>query len=277
MKKLYSTIMMLAMMVAALSFASSCNNKSKAQEVDSEITDSETPDFIRESLNKILLRLIPENGDEVDKSEFFTIGFNTYFKRACEKANREGYELPRLWWAYSDSDPEKFTIENLKKTSDVEAEAKVKLSSELYIGRFNIKLKKEESKWLIDEITETETKNNPESDTSEDDSGEYASSSSGNIVSQENHIFINVQYIIGHLLNQRFVHSSGLEIRFDGDGRMYIDGDAAGVISVVRHNSESAILRYGNGMYGEGTLFMQYANGKIQLTDTSDGSVFYQK
>lgn len=103
------------------------------------------------------------------------------------------------------------------------------------------------------------------------------SSSSEEPYSNERLIFSNEQYIIGHLLNQRFRHSSGLEIRFDGDGRMYIDGDAAGVISVLRYDSESAILRYGNGMYGEGKLFMQYANGKIQLTDTSDGSVFYQK
>ena len=98
-----------------------------------------------------------------------------------------------------------------------------------------------------------------------------------NTVSKEKIIFSNEQYIIGHLLNQRFRHSSGLEIRFDGSGRMFIDGDAAGVISVVRYDNESAILRYGNGMYGEGKLFMQYANGKIQLTDTADGSVFYQK
>jgi hypothetical protein len=103
------------------------------------------------------------------------------------------------------------------------------------------------------------------------------SSTSEDSYSKERLIFSNEQYIIGHLLNQRFRHSSGLEIRFDGNGRMYIDGDAAGVISVLRYDSESAILRYGNGMYGEGKLFMQYANVKIQLTDTSDGSVFYQK
>ena len=105
----------------------------------------------------------------------------------------------------------------------------------------------------------------------------YSSSTADNTISKEKLIFSNEQYIIGYLLNQRFRHNSGLEIRFDGDGRMYIDGDPAGVISVIRHDSESAILRYGNGMYGEGKLFMQYANGKIQLTDTADGSVFYQK
>jgi hypothetical protein len=159
----------------------------------------------------------------------------------------------------------------------VEAVAKVKLSSELYVGKFNIKLKKEEDNWLIDEITEIETNNNPEFDTSDYDSEEYSSSTSESTISKERLIFSNEQYIIGFLLNQRFRHSSGLEIRFDGDGRMYIDEDAAGVISVVRHDSESAILRYGNGMYGEGKLFMQYANGKIKLTDTADGSVFYQR
>ena len=111
----------------------------------------------------------------------------------------------------------------------------------------------------------TEGSNNPSSSSSEES------------YSKESLIFSNPQYIIGHLLNQRFRHSTGLEIRFDGSGRMYIDGDAAGVISVLRYDSQSAILRYGNGVYGEGTLFMQYANGKIQLTDNADGSVFYQK
>lgn len=106
---------------------------------------------------------------------------------------------------------------------------------------------------------------------------DYSTSTTENTISKEQLIFLNAQYIVGHLLNQRFRHSSGLEIRFDGDARMYIDGDPAGVISVLRHDRESAIIRYGNGMYGEGKLFMQYANGKIQLTDTADGSVFYQK
>jgi hypothetical protein len=82
---------------------------------------------------------------------------------------------------------------------------------------------------------------------------------------------------MARLYNQRFRHSSGLEIRIDGYGRIEIDGDAAGVLSVLRYNSESALLRYGNGIYGEGKILLKINGDKLLLQDTADGSVFYQR
>ena len=45
---------------------------------------------------------------------------------------------------------------------------------------------------------------------------------------------------------------NGLTMRVDGDGRLYVDSNYAGVLSVLRYNSTSALFRYGGGMYGEG-------------------------
>ena len=89
--------------------------------------------------------------------------------------------------------------------------------------------------------------------------------------------FLDGQDIMARLYNQRFRHSSGLEIRIDGYGRIEIDGDAAGVLSVLRYSSENALLRYGNGLYGEGKILLQISGDKLLLKDPVDGSVFYQR
>ena len=89
--------------------------------------------------------------------------------------------------------------------------------------------------------------------------------------------FIDGQDIMARLYNQRFRHSSGLEIRIDGYGRIEIDGDPAGVLSVLRSNSESALLRYGHGMYGDGKILLRINGNKLLLQDPVDGSVFYQR
>ena len=83
--------------------------------------------------------------------------------------------------------------------------------------------------------------------------------------------------ILARIYNQRFRHSSGLEIRIDGYGRIEIGGDPAGVLSVLRYNSESALLRYGNGMYGEGKILLKIDGSKLLLQDPVDGSVFNQR
>lgn len=190
----------------------------------------------------------------------------------------DDYEGCYMYWRFrttaqdSNSDSDVSKIESITSKGDMWYE--VKYLDMGWAGTTNVKVQdnkivdfKADKSWDDwDNPVEVDTDYSNSSNVSSDDS-----------YSRTQLIFSNEQYIISHLLNQRFRHSSGLEIRFDGDGRMYIDGDAAGVISVIRYNSESAILRYGNGLYGEGKLFMQYANGRIQLTDTADGSVFYQK
>ena len=105
----------------------------------------------------------------------------------------------------------------------------------------------------------------------------YSNTTSSSNSQQRQRPFTDGQDIMARLYNQRFRHSSGLEIRIDGYGRIEIDGDAAGVLSVLQYNSESALLRYGNGMYGEGKILLKINGDKLLLQDTADGSVFYQR
>jgi hypothetical protein len=107
------------------------------------------------------------------------------------------------------------------------------------------------------------------------DSNTYSSISSNS--SSQTKTFANEQYVTGYLANQTFENSSGVDIRIDGSLRMYIDGDYAGVISVLRYNSTSALLRYGGGAYGEGKIGVRIENGRLQLRDPIDGIVWYQK
>lgn len=89
--------------------------------------------------------------------------------------------------------------------------------------------------------------------------------------------FLNAQYVVGYLANQTFTNYSNVDIKFDGDGRIYIDGDCAGVVSVLRYDETSAILRYGGGMYGEGKILVNIENDRLRLSDPVDGTTWYQK
>ena len=80
-----------------------------------------------------------------------------------------------------------------------------------------------------------------------------------------------------YLANQTFRSNDGFTIRFDGSGRMYAEGDYAGVVSVLRYNSTAALLRYGGGQYTEGRFSVQIVGDKLQLTDPVDGTVYYQR
>lgn len=108
------------------------------------------------------------------------------------------------------------------------------------------------------------------------DSGEDYSSSTSSSSSRQRP-FTDEGDILARIYNQRFRHSDGLEIRVDGYGRIEIDGDPAGVLSVLSYNSERALLRYGNGMYGEGKILLKIDGSKLLLQDPLDGSIFYQK
>jgi hypothetical protein len=121
----------------------------------------------------------------------------------------------------------------------------------------------------------------------EDDSSKQIESNEGNKYSDDvyfssscstpNLMFLNAQYVVGYLLNQRFTNSTGIDIRFDGDGVIYVGGDAAGVISVLRYNATNALLRYGGGMYGEGKIGVRIEDNRLVLIDPIDGTVWYQK
>lgn len=128
---------------------------------DSVVTNEVTP-ISKEKLESILTQLIGDmDADLVLKkaNKLFTEEFKTYYNRACEKADREHQERPRLWWQFSDSDPETFTVDKMEMTDNSKAKAIVKLSSELYEGRFEVLLNSERGDWLIDRITELGVEN----------------------------------------------------------------------------------------------------------------------
>ena len=128
----------------------------------------------KEKLEDILKELVGIADGNVILSKvnkFCTEEFKTGFKQACDQADKEGCERPRLWWSYSDDDPEKYEIKEIVMTSDNVAKAEVKLLSEMYIGRFNVVVKKEGDTWLIDKIDEVETQDNPNFDISDNTDG----------------------------------------------------------------------------------------------------------
>ena len=84
--------------------------------------------------------------------------------------------------------------------------------------------------------------------------------------------FVNEQYVTMYLANQTFTNYSGVDIRIDGSLRIYIDGDYAGVISFLRYNAKSALIRYGGGAYG-----VSIENDRLRLNDPVDGTTWYQK
>lgn len=90
-------------------------------------------------------------------------------------------------------------------------------------------------------------------------------------------VFINEQYVTMYLVNQTFTNRSGIDIRIDGDCRIFIDGDYAGVIFVLRYTATSALIRYSGGKYGEGQIRVQISNNKLLLIDPLDGTTWYQK
>lgn len=291
---------------------------------------------------------------------YYTNEYKNKYDQACEKADREGGEYPKLWWSYSDSDPEKFAIDEIEIISANEVKAKVRLTSEMYIGDFEVITKKEDGEWRIDKVDELNVVNNPdfiieyEEEKNTDwlqghwvyEQGSYkghfiiqgnkitqyssmnperyeatfriedgeikarlvdgmdlavpidyvnqridygdgcwmhkVSSSSSDYSSPSSNTsssktFANEQYVTMYLANQTFRSNDGLAIRVDGNLRMYIDGDYAGVVSVLRFNSTSALLRYGGGAYGDGRITVQIVGDKLQLIDPEDGSVYHQR
>lgn len=145
---------------------------------------------------------------------------------------------------------------------------------------YNVVLKLKEIKHKGEAVKVTEErKADNDSETIADDNSDDSSTtySSSTTTSSSSRTFQSEQLVIGYLANQSFRASDGLTMRVDGDGRLYVDGDYAGVLSVLRYTSTSALLRYGGGMYGEGKLTVQIVGDKFQLKDPTDGTVYYQR
>ena len=130
------------------------------------------------------------------------------------------------------------------------------------------------AKSAIDESESNKSYNSgyeEESQSSSDDNSSMSTNTSSS------RTFNSEQIVVGYLANQSFRESDGLTMKIDGSGRLYIDGNYAGVLSVLRYNSTSALLRYGGGMYDEGKIRVDIVGSKLQLTDPTDGTVYYQR
>lgn len=146
--------------------------------------------------------------------------------------------------------------------------------------RFDAVLNLKECKRKGDAVKVTEErKADNDSETIADDNSDNSSSTynSSTTTSSSSRTFQSEQLVIGYLANQSFRASDGLTMRVDGSGRLYVDGDYAGVLSVLRYSSTAALLRYGGGMYGEGKLTVNIVGDKFTLTDPTDGTVYYQR
>ncbi len=248
--------------------------------IASDVSSTKNSVTVEDALHYILSKTIGVEENRTDDDYvrmYFTKEYRTIYKKACEIADREGGEYPRLWWSYSDSDPESFKIDDISITSNNEAKAYVTLTSELYIGKLIVILKNEDDKWLIHKVDEKEIKNNPNFDVGNDYSNSVEQSYQNKNTTPSSKTFANEQYVTMYLANQTFTNGSGVDIRIDGSLRMYIDGDYAGVVSVLRYNSTSAMLRYGGGAYGEGKIGVSIENGRLKLNDPADGTTWYQK
>jgi hypothetical protein len=140
-----------------------------------------------------------------------------------------------------------------------------------------LKLKEVKHKGEAVKVTEERTADDSSETVIDDNSDNSSSTYNSSNTSSSSRTFYSEQIVIGYLANQSFRASDGLTMRVDGDGRLYVDGDYAGVLSVLRYNSTSALLRYGGGMYGEGKLTVQIVGDKFQLKDPTDGTVYYQR
>ena len=124
---------------------------------NTELSDN-SDSSVETELKDILSSVLSPSFELDDMHKYFTEGYINYYKRACDKADKEGYEYPRIWWQESDSDPENYTVNRIDMKSENEAVANVTLSGEAPDGItsdvFDVVIKKVNNKWLIDAITE---------------------------------------------------------------------------------------------------------------------------
>lgn len=131
------------------------------QETDSiqgiSVSSDETPiENVEQRLKEILTTLIKDNGDRY-LAEYFTEGFDAYYNRAWEKANKEGVEGPRIWWQYSDDYPTDFSINSINTNATSETVANITVKGGSCHGVYDVSLKIENGHWKIDRITEIES------------------------------------------------------------------------------------------------------------------------
>ena len=182
------------------------------------------------------------------------------------------YEIWKFRTIACDYDP---IIGDVSKIEDISVNSEgwyeVKYLDMGYNGKTTIKMEKLKIVDFVPDSSWNDFESSVESSYNTSDDS-YSSSNA----STSSRTFANEQMVVGYLANQTFRSSDGFTIRFDGSGRMFSEGDFAGVISVLRFNSTSALLRYGGGQYTEGKFRVDIVGDKFQLTDPVDGTVYYQ-
>lgn len=221
--------------------------------VDSVATNVATP-ISNEMFESMLTQLIGYmDADLAMKrvNKLFTEGYKTYYNRACEKADKEGYEHPRIWWQFSDSDPEIFSVDKLEMTTNDKAKALVKLSSDYYEGRFEVLLNNENGDWLIDKITELGTEYLQVAETTESENIDDVDSQ-------------NLDWLQGHWVYEQGSYKGHFIIQGDKITQ-YSSMNPERETSTFRIEGDELLSRIANGL--DLTVKIDFANHTIDYGD----------
>ena len=308
-KKYLPYILGAFILLAAIGYFSSkdsSNNGSNADAVAVDSTSTEIEASIGQLAKEQITKRLEEIFDDVAKGnindhdeKYFSSDFNRIYNEVAEIDDRFaqegelGFWDSGFWDMAQDEVKLSATIKDVYDVKDKEAMAKIAFKFTYYDGSSetrneDIKIVLENGKWVLDDLhgykkqmkAFVEENKNYQPSTTQDkidsSSGNDYSSNSSN-TSSSARTFANEQYVVGYLANQTFRSSNGFTIRFDGSGRMYAEGDFAGVVSVLYFNSKSAMLRYGGGQYTEGRVRVDIVGDKLQLKDPEDGTIYYQR
>ena len=282
--------------------SSNDGSNANAVAVGSTSTGVEASVSTKETITKRLEEIFDDvaKGNINDHDEkYFSSDFNRIYNEVAEIDDRFaqegnlGFWDSGFWDMAQDEVKLSATIKDVYDVKDKEAMAKIAFKFTYFDGSSHtsnedIKVVLENGKWVLDDLhgykkqmkAFVEENKNYQPSTTQDkidsSSGNDYSSNSSN-TSSSSRTFANEQYVVGYLANQTFRSSNGFTIRFDGSGRMYAEGDFAGVVSVLYFNSKSAMLRYGGGQYTEGRVRVDIVGDKLQLKDPVDGTVYYQR
>lgn len=269
--------------------SSNQNNSTNAVVADSTSTEIEASvgQLAKEQITKRLKEIFDDvvKGRAQDCDErFFSSDFKRIYKEVediDERYNQGGVGFwdSGFWDMSQDNIGMSIVVNDVYDIKDNEAIANVTFSIKYYGGTTephneDIKVILEDGKWVLDDLHGYK-KQMKEYIEGIKKTSPAPIESSTNI--SPTRTFTSEQMVVGYLANQTFRSSDGFTIRFDGSGRMYAEGDFAGVVSVLHYNSTSAMLRYGGGQYTEGKFSVQIVGDKLQLSDPVDGTVYYQR
>ena len=269
--------------------SSNQNNSTNAVVADSTSTEIEASvgQLAKEQITKRLEEIFDDvvKGRAQDCDErFFSSDFKRIYKEVediDERYNQGGVGFwdSGFWDMSQDNIGMSIVVNDVYDIKDNEAIANVTFSIKYYGGTTephneDIKVILEDGKWVLDDLHGYK-KQMKEYIEGIKKTSPAPIESSTNI--SPTRTFTSEQMVVGYLANQTFRSSDGFTIRFDGSGRMYAEGDFAGVVSVLHYNSTSAMLRYGGGQYTEGKFSVQIVGDKLQLSDPVDGTVYYQR